>query len=354
MRISLKCSTAAAAIVWSGLAAAQIPPKPAPAPAPSGAAGAAPAPSGSFAPPSDPAAPPPAATEPAPVEAVPPPVAPDAAQAATADQDEAAAEPPKKKKRKKKKKKKKRKVRVEEEQYEEEPTPEVDEEEEEEATELRRKPWSLKGKHFIVSGERLTGILTWNQKASVGTVEAEVAGTDVSFLGMGGFDRNPFSIPRVAFDGVFANGFTLGGSISYMVTSGERSSPDEFGGTTKRDTPTESIFLLAPRVGVLFPASPKVGVWLRGGVTRVEGSGESTTTDGFGNVTTRETSVTYVDVTLDPQLVFTPVPHVGITLGAALDIGVTGSTDPAQNSGGTEPDMSASSYGVTAGIAAIF
>jgi hypothetical protein len=196
--------------------------------------------------------------------------------------------------------------------------------------------------------------LTWNQQASVGSVEAEVAGTDVSFLGTGSFDGNPFSIPRVAFDGVFANGFTLGGSISYMVTSGERSSPDEFGGTTKRDTPTQSVFLLAPRLGMLFPASPKVGVWLRGGVTRVEATGEAISSDGFGNISSSEFSVTYVDVTLDPQLVFTPVPHIGITLGAALDIGVTGSTDPSSTNGGTEPDMSASSYGVTAGIAAIF
>lgn len=59
-----------------------------------------------------------------------------------------------------------------------------------------------------------------------------------------------------------------------------------------------------------------------------------------------------VNVTLDPQLVFTPVPHVGLTLGGVLDIGVSGGYEDAD--GSQERDFKQSSYGVAGGLVAIF
>ena len=47
----------------------------------------------------------------------------------------------------------------------------------------------------------------------------------------------------------------------------------------KTKSPTTSVFLLAPRLGVMLQASPKLGIWLRGGVTRLSMSTESESTD---------------------------------------------------------------------------
>jgi hypothetical protein len=356
MKATLTWGAVAAAMVWSGLAAAQIPPTPStvPAPAASGAPGAPPAPS--VAPPADATVPPPPVTEPTPPEVAPVPPAP-AAEQATAAEEAAVEDRPKKRK-------KKRKRRYEEEQYEaeEDADPEEHEREEEEPEPRRMPSWRLGGQHFVLSAERLSSVLTWSQSikqeisngsfpSSTTTLEAETAGTDVGFLGAGAFDRNPFSIPRVGFDGIFANGFTLGGSLSYIVSSAETTQPDGINSSTKRELATQSIFLLSPRVGVLIPTSAQVGIWLRGGITRLNLSSEP----GAGS-SNPESSVTFWDLTLDPQLVISPVPHIGITIGAALDIGIAGTIDSPTNSSTTsvEPELSASSYGVTAGLAAIF
>lgn len=228
-------------------------------------------------------------------------------------------------------------------------------------------PWSLVGSHFMVSVERVTNVLAWgvSEKTTSVTpnsggfpetsdVEVERSGTDVSFLGSGGVSDNPFAVPRLAFDGMFKNGLTLGGSLSYLVTS-SKTEVSQGTSKTSSDEPTTSLFLLAARVGVVLPASPAVGVWLRGGVTRISRSTdirEINLSTGESRTTEDSSTTTLVDLTLDPQLVISPMPHVGITVGAALDIGFAG-TQERSNSTLTH-DVTASSYGVTAGLVAIF
>jgi hypothetical protein len=228
------------------------------------------------------------------------------------------------------------------------------------------KRWHLMGSHVLISAERMTNVLSWSTTESyqvetssfgqpaTSSVDLERSGTDVSFLGSGGVSQNPFAVPRIAIDGMFNNGLTLGGSLSYMVTSGKHESTS---GTTKSSTddPTLSLFVLAPRIGVMIPASPSVSVWLRGGITRVSASSDSHPFDpSTGEALTSHvtSTVTFVDLTLDPQLVISPLPHVGITLGAALDIGVGGTSETSLSS--TTQDIKGSSYGITGGLVAIF
>ncbi len=226
-------------------------------------------------------------------------------------------------------------------------------------------PWRLVGSHFILSAERLTNVLAWSttQKVEVPTdnfnsfpdttsVEIQRSGLDVSFLGATG-SNNAFGLPRVGFDGMFSNGLTLGGSLSYVVTSSKHDTVQSGSNNTSVDDPSVSYFVFAPRVGVMFAATPSVGIWLRGGITRISASSEATNTDPNTNTTSTSTStLTLVDVTLDPQIVISPVPHVGITLGVPIDIGLSGSVETAGSS--QNPDILASSYGVSAGLAAIF
>jgi hypothetical protein len=361
MKTNLTWGAAAIAMVWSGLAVAQVPRGTGGTPG-SGGSTAAPVPVAPTAPPSasDAAATPaPPAVPPAEEAAVPvAPPAPEAAQPNPADANAAEDEAPVRRRSKKK-----RRYIEEEEQGEEA---------EAEDTELEPAPpasaWKLRGPHFVLSAERITGIVGWSQTntrtrttsefdgfPTTTTVDVERSGTDVSLLGAGGFFDNPLSIPRVGLDYIFAGGFTLGGSLGYMATSGKIESPDSGGVVRSEDTPTVDIFLFAPRLGVFFSASPNLGIWLRGGITRLGLSSESEDFDDINGTTTKFTStVTLVDLTLDPQLVFSPAPHVGITVGPTIDIGLSGTVENSGSGGTVENDMTASSYGVTAGLAALF
>jgi len=228
--------------------------------------------------------------------------------------------------------------------------------------------WRPSRARFIVGVERITSVVGWSEtetlQAPTGSlnglesqsVDFERSGTTVSVLGAG-FGRNFggvfYGVPRVAFDGRFENGFTLGGAVSFLSFSTSHDEITGTGGKTTVNEPTVTVFVLAPRLGVLFESSRLVSVWLRGGITRVSLSADSTTTttiNGVPSTSTSTSTVTALAVTLDPQVVFTPVPHVGISVGPILDIGVSGSAEE----GSTTHDFKASSYGATAGLVAMF
>lgn len=107
--------------------------------------------------------------------------------------------------------------------------------------------------------------------------------------------------------------------------------------------------MFAPRIGVLFASSPKFGVWLRGGLTRASLSATTPGSDPSDLATTSSTSA--LAISLDPQLVISPVPHVALTLSANCDIGVSGSTETQKGGITVSNDSTASSYGVTFGTA---
>jgi hypothetical protein len=286
-------------------------------------------------------------------ETAPPPAPPVADAGAKDDEDAEEEEQPRKKR------KHRRGARVlraepiddEEENAPEEPAPLAD-------------PWRLVGPHFLLGVERITNVLSWSTKQTVElsnfntfgptTIELERSGTDVSFLGSGGPSTNVFGIPRLTLDGMFGNGLTLGGSISYMTVSGKHETVSGNANKSNVDDPTSSVFIFAPRVGVVIAASPTVGIWLRGGISRISASTDSQSVDNSGQPLggTVTTTLTLVDVTLDPQLIITPVPHVGITLGALLDIGASGTLE--QTGSTSSMDVTASSYGITGGLVAIF
>jgi hypothetical protein len=179
------------------------------------------------------------------------------------------------------------------------------------------------------------------------------SGSDVSLLGSSGKSLNVFGVPRLAFDGMFQNGLTLGGSLSYLVVSGKTETSTLVSGTRSQDEPTNAIFILAPRAGVVIAASKLLGVWLRGGFSRISQATDRKVVDAFSGAIVKTTSTaTLVNLTLDPQLLINPVPHVGITLGALLDIGLGGSRELSTST--STSDLTASSYGVTTGLVAIF
>jgi hypothetical protein len=141
--------------------------------------------------------------------------------------------------------------------------------------------------------------------------------------------------------------------------------------TNDRQYPDTSVFLLNPRLGVVLQAAPHVAFWLRGGITYYHSTSESPVTT-FNPQTGMEvngpTSTTTTDGTalsIDPEIVFIPFDHVGLTIGPVIDVGLGGSveTEEPQFSGGGTPtnttvktsrDFKQSSYGAAAGLLVFF
>jgi hypothetical protein len=225
--------------------------------------------------------------------------------------------------------------------------------------------WKLAGPKFVLGAERMTSILgasaTRTTTLSDGfgasqTVEVNASALDVSLLGVSGSGRNPFATPRVSFDYVFRGGFSLGGAVGYMVYSAETEAPTTQGSsaTTTTKQPTYTTALFAPRLGVFLPASSKVAVWLRGGLTHVVSKSETESESEVGSTFVTEVTESLWDMSLDPQLVLSPAPHVAITLGVSLDIGVGGELELTSGNSTTKNDLTMSSYGVTSGLVAMF
>lgn len=221
--------------------------------------------------------------------------------------------------------------------------------------------WELGGAHFVLSFERLTTVLSWKQtsKAPTGsgsfsagaTTDVSTSGTDVSFL-FGGGERTPSSLPRIAFDGIFSGGFTLGGSLGLMSSTGKNESNALRQESALSDT---SGALFGVRAGY-FAASSRVGFWLRGGFTYLGATSEATVPGGNGSslTYTAKVSVSAWALTLDPQLVLVAAPRVAITLGPLFDIPIAGREKLEANGQTAEAEHRNSGYGITAGASAIF
>ncbi|MDF3072255.1 MAG: hypothetical protein K0R38_7856, partial [Polyangiaceae bacterium] len=112
--------------------------------------------------------------------------------------------------------------------------------------------WQLGGAHFVLSLERLTTVLAWKQTTTLSTPsgggfnspattsDATTSGTDISFL-FGGGERTPSSLPRIAFDGIFNGGFTIGGSVGLM-SSTAKSESNAFRGESAQADLTGALF----------------------------------------------------------------------------------------------------------------
>jgi hypothetical protein len=190
---------------------------------------------------------------------------------------------------------------------------------------------------FIVSGERLFGLSLWWLKSkpdpTPGTPNPATTtwnGTDIHLLwgadidltdgGPSGTNADFYSIPRIGFDYVAIPSLTLGGSVGYFHQSSSRERTSN-GTTVSRDLPTGWGFLVSPRVGYIIGLSPLLAIWPRGGVTYFYAKSSSTNDSG---TTTTKVSLNGFAVSLDPQLVISPVPHFGFTVGPVADIPLAG------------------------------
>jgi hypothetical protein len=174
---------------------------------------------------------------------------------------------------------------------------------------------------------------------------------------------NFYTIPRVGFDYVVVPNVTIGGEVAvYFTLGGSTSHETDFTNgsnrVTSNDSPSTTVFGIAPRGGYILQLTDLFSLWLRGGFSYYNVSTKSTTNNGNGNTTTNTVSIHQPAIDLDPQFVITPIPHLGFTAGLTADIPIAGgySLDTNTNNNTTSQSASSSIFflGVTLGMLGYF
>lgn len=149
-------------------------------------------------------------------------------------------------------------------------------------------------KDFVVGIDRIFGVHMehWDRD----NPDAEFDATSIE-LGWGGRPITPFSIPRVSLDYFVIDHLSIGGSLGFASYSSDADGTD---------------FLLAPRVGYVWPLARWANFWLRGGFTYHSAS---------------QPDESGLALTVEPTFVFVPAPQVGLLAGMSLDQDIVGSTE---------------------------
>lgn len=171
-----------------------------------------------------------------------------------------------------------------------------------------------------------------------------------------------YTVPRIGFDYVIIPNVTIGGDVILYFTLGGStgSEVDMTNGmttTTTSTNPSVTLFGIAPRGGYILPLNDMFSLWLRGGFSYYTVTAKASNNNNGANQSATE-GEHQPAIDLEPQIVFTPIPHVGFTAGLTLDIpfagGVSGST---QNGGQTTTTTDSASvlyFGLTLGMLAHF
>ena len=232
----------------------------------------------------------------------------------------------------------------------------------------------------VIGGERLMGVFveetTFATSRSdfdgMATLEQTDSATTFSLLGSR-LGRNasspaggPSLNPRLSVDAFVTDGFSLGGFLTYSSSTGERetaSSVSAFGQTqsetTKEDAPTESLLSVGPRLGFGLAVGPTFAIWPRAGITYSLFSIHQEREVGpFGETAESEVSISFLDLSAEFMLAFTPSDSAAILVGPYVDFGLGGSLEvdstpanPAVDD--LEADAKYTSFGLSVALALV-
>jgi hypothetical protein len=190
-------------------------------------------------------------------------------------------------------------------------------------------------------------------------------GATPAFVGVGNAGvaiPNVYTVPRLGFDYTIVPNVTIGGEVVLFFTLGGSGSSETFlsNGNTQTNTgpePKTTIFGIAPRAGYILHLTDLLSLWLRGGVSFYTVTAKTSNTNN-GVTTSNSFNFDQLGIDLDPQLVITPVPHFGFTVGITGDIPLTGGISETQNNGGGSTSVSSHAsllfVGVTGGLVGWF
>jgi hypothetical protein len=193
---------------------------------------------------------------------------------------------------------------------------------------------------FIIEGNRLFQFFAFDDVSQsalegvggdVTSITTTTTSTTMSILyGSNGSTSDPFfTVPRVGFDYVLIPNVTIGTDLVVLFTLGGHTTVEtdtSNGGSSSVTTPSPAVtgFGITPRGGYILPLTDMFSLWLRGGFSYYTATSKTTTETAGGVPTTNSANVDQFALDLEPQIVFTPIPHVGFTAGVTADIPLTG------------------------------
>ncbi len=186
---------------------------------------------------------------------------------------------------------------------------------------------------LILGADRLFRLIEYAAVSQgSGTSSSTDKTTSISLFG--GTGSVFYNLPRLAFDYAVTDNLTIGGAAFAHFTL---SSTTSSGGGPSNDTSKIRLLGVAPRIGYVLPLSSSIWFWPRAGITY-----DVLT---ISQPTGTSSSLSQFAANVEAMFVFSPVEHVGITLGPAVDVPISGSL-----SGGPPTDTSQFQVGVTAGL----
>jgi hypothetical protein len=174
----------------------------------------------------------------------------------------------------------------------------------------------------VFSVDRLMGVTGTHVAGERGPLEYHNDYTSISFGWRASPDLSPFDVPRFAFDYLFIDHLSIGGSLGYASVDADQGAD-------------YSTFVISPRVGYAYAFGKVVGIWPRAGFTY-----HSTNIDddfdekGFA-------------LSLECPFTFSPATHFAFHIGPTFDIDMFGSRDPSPIDKG---DRTYRTFGLNAGL----
>ncbi len=162
--------------------------------------------------------------------------------------------------------------------------------------------------------------------------------------GGGGLNAPGMMIPRLALDFFVVESVSVGGSLMYFTSSSETETD-----AGSSDGPTNSTFVISPRVGYAVAFDETFSLWPRAGITYLSSKSEVTTGGTTGGTST--TTFSGMALTVEAMVGISPIEHFAILAGPYVDYGLSGTVKNEPATGpSTETDAKVTSYGLTVGI----
>jgi hypothetical protein len=152
--------------------------------------------------------------------------------------------------------------------------------------------------HLIVTAENILG----GASESISTSQS-TSGEETSLNSNGLFAG--YTGPRVGAHAAFGPSITAGMGLGVWAVKD----------TTSKDKPqTTSVVRVAPRIGWIPALGPFLGLWLRAGPT-------------FVVLDAPNGKLTFVDLSFDALVAWTPFQHFGVIVGPQFDVAVSGKSE---------------------------
>lgn len=219
---------------------------------------------------------------------------------------------------------------------------------------------------FIISADRLVPLFAYTREDEQAdpTANSSTTTTQTSISLLWGENSQQelfYTVPRAGFDYVILPNVTVGGDLAlyFSLGSGVSTKTVEPNTTTTTSGGNGGVVLfgIAPRGGYILRMNHLLSFWLRGGFSFYTEIVNGPKVNAAGAFT--RNSVDEFGIDFEPQVVFTPIPHFGVTAGPTLDIPLSGQhkTTDFDGTGGSTSASAGSSqlfFGITAGLIGFF